>query len=377
MSILERIPKKSSFTLGLLSLMALLFGVSGSSYASAVNTPTIDVWYGLNQSFGQIGNPQTFVNIFGNVSDPDGLDTNKLTYSLNGGSDQSYNIGPDNRRLALPGDFNIDIPHANLNEGANSLVITAVDINDNSATATVTINFTDQNTWPTNYTADWSSASKIEDVAQVVDGLWNLTANGVRPAVIDYDRIIAVGDITWTDYTAVVPITVHGLDTDPGAYQSPSNFPGIGLIAHWQDHYDQFNDQPNWGWDNIGAFGLYSWPQGTDGQYQLIVHSGRQQDFDPTKPAIQFNQPYWMKMQVETRTGQTSYFRFKMWLQSESEPADWDVEGPGRMGEPGQGSLLLVAHHVDATFGDVVINSGSTTPPIDFDYSIFLPLLNK
>ncbi len=367
---------KSILAIGLFVLLAI--GLSGSSFVLAANTPTIDVWYGLNQSFGQIGTVQSHVNIFGNVSDPDGIDTSKLTYSLNGGAAQPYSIGPDNRRLALPGDFNIDIPNSDLNEGANSLVITAVDNSNNTATATVTINFSDQNNWPTNYTADWSTASKIEDVAQVIDGDWALNANGVRTNAIDYDRIIGLGDITWTDYTVLVPVTVHALDSDPGAYQAPSNFPGVGLITHWQGHYDQFGSQPDWGWDNIGAFGLYSWPQGTDGQYQIIVHSGRQQAFEPNDPAIQFNTPYWMKMEVETRTGQTAYYRFKMWPQSESEPADWNVEGPGRNGEPGQGSLLLVAHHVDVTFGDVVVSTGNVTPPpTEFDYQIFLPLIRR
>ena len=241
----------------ILIILLIAVGLISSSSVFAANTPTIDVWYGLNQSFGDIGTPQSHINIFGNVSDPDGLDTNKLTFTLNGGSSQDYKIGPDNRRLAEAGDFNIDIPNSDLLDGVNTLEITAVDTLNNPATQTVTINFTNSNSWPTSYTADWSLASEISDVAQVVDGSWQLTGGGVRPTVLDYDRLIAIGDVSWTDYTVIVPVTIHGLDTDPGAYQAPSNFPGIGLITHWQGHYDQFGSQPDWGWDNIGAFGLY------------------------------------------------------------------------------------------------------------------------
>ena len=82
-------------------------------------------------------------------------------------------------------------------------------------------------------------------------------------------------------------------------------------------------------------------------------------------------------MEVTTRPGQTAYYGFKMWLQSEAEPADWAVEGPGRNGEPGEGSLLLVAHHVDATFGNVLINTGGVIPPDTFDQHLFLPFILK
>lgn len=359
------------FLLAFLSLIS----IASSKHVMAANGPTIDVWYGLNQSFGHIGTPQNYVNIFGNVSDPQGIDESKLTYKLNGGAAQPYSIGPDDRRLAQAGDFNIDIENADLNEGNNTLVITAVDNSNNTSTKTVTINFTDSNTWPTNYTADWSSVSSILDVAQVIDGNWQLTGNGVRPTVLDYDRLIGIGDVSWTDYTAVVPVTIHGLDTDPGAFQAPSNSPGIGLLTHWQGHYDMFGSQPNWGWDNIGALTWYSWTDANNGRFQLIATGGRlmKQQAAP----IQFNQPYWMKVEVETRPGQTSLFRFKMWLQSEAEPTDWSIESAGRNGEPGAGSLLLVAHHVDATFGNVVVNGGSSIPPTESDNEVFLPFVIK
>jgi hypothetical protein len=72
------------------------------------SAPVIDVWYGLNQTFPN-GTPQGFVNIVGNVSDPDSS-ISSLSYSLNGSGFSPLNMGPSNRRLAHPGDFNVDIP---------------------------------------------------------------------------------------------------------------------------------------------------------------------------------------------------------------------------------------------------------------------------
>ena len=77
----------------------------------------IDVWWGDTQTYGDTGFPQPYYNLHGNVSDPDGLDS--LTYTLNGGASRNLNIGADNRRLARPGDFNADIPFADLQLGAN------------------------------------------------------------------------------------------------------------------------------------------------------------------------------------------------------------------------------------------------------------------
>ena len=89
-------------------IIVLAAVILAPSLSSAVN-PIIDVWYGLNQEFGQIGRPQEWVNIVGNVSDPDGADITSLTYSLNGGPPLPLSIGRDNARLEKTGDFNAEI----------------------------------------------------------------------------------------------------------------------------------------------------------------------------------------------------------------------------------------------------------------------------
>ena len=82
---------------------------------SSGSPPVISVWYGDTQTFGQNGQPQNPINIFGNVNAPGGLAS--LTYSINGGSARALNVGPDNRRLVDPGDFNADPTYADFKTG--------------------------------------------------------------------------------------------------------------------------------------------------------------------------------------------------------------------------------------------------------------------
>ena len=164
------------------------------------NQPVFNVWYGDNQTFGQNGIPQKWVNVLGNVSAPSGIAS--ASYTLNGGAPQFLRVGPNGTRLADTGDFNVEIDHASLNSGPNTVVITATDNLSNTTTHTVTVNWANTGqVWPLPYSIDWSTVTNISDVAQVVDGLWAIQPDGtVRTIQTGYDRLIAFGDETWTDY---------------------------------------------------------------------------------------------------------------------------------------------------------------------------------
>src|SRR5690606_17162904 len=136
-----------------------------------------------------------------------------LRYSLNGGPLRNLSIGPDSRRLQEPGDFNVEIDRADLVQGANQVEIVATDSLGETSSTFVTLVYDATTQWPGNYIAEWSLANSISDVAQVVDGQWELSAAGVRPSVLGYDRTFVLGDqFAWTSYEVVVPITVHGID---------------------------------------------------------------------------------------------------------------------------------------------------------------------
>ena len=182
---------------------------SGATFTATAGGPQIDVWYGDSQSFGALGNPQVFVNVLGQVSDSDGVST--LTYSLNAGPPQSLSFQPF-RRLSEPGDFNVEIDYQYLSAGTNTIEIRAVDSLGFESIKTITVDYTAGNTWPLGYQVDWSTANAISDVAQVVDGRWSIVGGELRNDLQNYDRLVAIGDLAWTDYEVTVPVTVREID---------------------------------------------------------------------------------------------------------------------------------------------------------------------
>ena len=320
--------------------------------------PLIDLWYGTTQEFGVIGSPQRWVNVLGNVSDPEGIAS--LSYSLNDGLSTALTIGTDDYRLASNGDFNVEIDRSILQVGVNTLVITAVDNLGYFTAETVTVNYDNGNVWPTPYLTDWASAENIQDVAQVVDGNWILTSTGVRTAEVGYDRLIAIGEVSWADYEIVVPFTVHSIDV-PAGYDSPSNGPGVGLLMGWEGHNDinVVQTQPKIGWRPIGALGWYRWRNETTERLELLGSQGGILQTDNSQQ-LQFGLPYVMKMRVKANVSQGSTYNLKWWEAGQMEPAGWDLTGVGNLTTPQAGSLMLVAHHADVEFGDVSVTPVST-----------------
>jgi len=214
---------------------------------TAPDAPTIDVWYGTTQNFGQRGNPQTWINILGRVSGP--LPITSLTYSLNGGSDQPLSIGSNIKRLYGNGDFNIELPYAQMIDGANTVIIKARD-NSAQATKTVTVNYDAGNVWPLPYTANWGALGSVQAGAQVVDGQWAINGGRLETVVPGFDRLVAIGDMSWTDYEVTVPVTVLSLNS--AEWGPPSNGAGVGIIVRWTGHTSN-GEQPGEGWRRLGA----------------------------------------------------------------------------------------------------------------------------
>ncbi len=325
-----------------------------SNHAAMFLAPQINFWYGEQQSFGQWGNPTPWVNVLGNVTSTAGIDT--ITYTLNGGAPQPLSLGPDTRRLAERGDFNIELAIADLHAGANQVVITATDQNTLVSSATMTVNYTVGAVWPLPYTADWGVASTIHAVAPVVDGQWAKSGNTIRPLVFAYDRLIGIGDLSWQSYEVVVPVTIHAIDEE--GYAFPSSGPGVGILIRWQGHYQEAAEQPRVGWRNLGALGWFRW--GKDGlgnpiaNGQMLGYNGVQITTN-YQLIPSFELPYLMRMQVETVTDAGDWYRFKVWPADQAEPTEWQMVGQGFAGEPEHGSFLLVAHEADASFGTVEV----------------------
>ena len=319
----------------------------GDSQTSAAGVPPlINVWYGSSQVFGHLGDPQRRISILGRVSDGNGVKS--LKYSLNGDAQQSLSVGPDGRRLASKGDFNIELNRNNLYPGINKVVIVAQDTQGNQSAQTVTLQYEPDNVWPVRYAIDWSEISDIQQVAQVVDGLWELTPEGIRTKIRGYDRLVAIGDMIWSDYEVTVPVTVHS--------RGSSGSPGVGILMRWKGHTDNpvSGWQPKSGWYPLGALGWYRWYDSGGKRFHIYGNHKRLLDSTNSKK-LKLNVPYVLKMRVETKPGKGGFYRLKMWRADEPEPSGWDLKGQEALNDPQTGSFLLLAHQTDVTFGDVQV----------------------
>ncbi len=236
------------------------------------SSEAINVWYGGEQSFGVPGLAQRWVNIPGRINKTE--QHVSLHFELNGGPEQKLHIGPDSRRLAAPGDFNVEIDANELRAGTNDLRITRILKNNARDVQHVKLDYQDQ-PWPLPYTIDWSNVESIQDAIQIADGLWQLTGSGIRtvPDHIGYDRTLGIGDAGWSSYDILASFTVNAIDST--AYDSPESVrPSLGMILHWNGHTDTPIDcgQPHCGWLPVGAMHWYTIPE--DGMPGLISTPG-------------------------------------------------------------------------------------------------------
>ncbi|MCB0989779.1 MAG: chitobiase/beta-hexosaminidase C-terminal domain-containing protein [Acidimicrobiales bacterium] len=343
--------------------------VQGTTLAPGEGGTVFDVWFGDEQDFGQLGLAQRWVNVLGRVSDPQGVST--LSYRLNGGAPVAMQLGADGRRLHGAGDFNADLLVADLVPGENTVEFTAVDATGDSTSHVVIVNWTPGVEWALPWVVDWSEVASVTDAVQPVDGYWAKASGGLAITNVDdgYDRIVAVGDVTWEQYEVTVPFMVNSIA--PGADDSPSNGPGVGIIMRWNGHNDSVDpgSQPLVGFKAdgasptpFGAFALWRDPAGAqDDQIQLLDEDASLVRTDLDAP-LSLGVEYTMRARVDGTTPAT--YRFKMWRSDQPEPAGWDVSwtAAGDAQDPTGGSLALVAHEVDAVFGDVVVTPAG---PVD------------
>ena len=336
-------------------------GLATPPAAHAQDGPTIDVWYGLNQTFGLPGEPQIWCDIPGNVTDPDGVAA--LSYTLNGGAPIDLTIGTDGRRLVTPGDFVIDLLAADLLVGDNSIEISAVDGLSNPSTETVTLHYSAGNSWPATYSTDWGALvtdgdpmtpdPAILEQAHVVDGKWTVVGDSVRTVEPGYDRLIGLGELSWRDYEVTVPVTIHDI-------MNVSEF-GVGIIFRWNGHTDNpdYCVQPLCGWLPLGDIGWLK-----DGRLNLW-DSDRDSTF-----TVNLDTVYWLKMRVETNA-QGALYSLKTWEDGQIEP-DWFITDQKNDDYPMAGSLLLVAHYADVSFGNVSIVPiiSPNDPPVANDVAV-------
>ena len=109
---------------------------------TAAGGPDIDSGAATRMTFGEQGIPQTWVNVIGNVSDPDGVQS--ITGALNDNGAEQLGFTVDGWRIQRPGDFNYEINTDVLMPGANTITLRATDTGGRVTTKTVTVNWAGQ-----------------------------------------------------------------------------------------------------------------------------------------------------------------------------------------------------------------------------------------
>jgi hypothetical protein len=331
-----------------------------------ITPPVIECWYGDHQVFGRLGNPQRWINILGRVSDQES-EIVSLRYKLNGrsgpeidGQRGKLNFGPypdleTACRLFFPGDFNIELDKDMLKPGANNVVVIAMNAAGLESRRKIVIEYHKGRTWPLPYFIDWKDVVDAQEVLQIVDGLWSWDERGIRPQAVGYDRLLTVGDMTWRDYEAALTITVHELDKSRLG-KMPSWGCNVTVFPRWQGHTDnpiQYS-QPKHGWMPTGPMHGFFWLP--DQGFLRGIRYGPEigKSVVDSTMSLELGQTYWFKLQVRTvPTG--TLCQFKVWRDGEAEPGPWMFKRLVTRGYPPTGSLGLLAHHVDVTFGNLEI----------------------
>jgi LmbE family N-acetylglucosaminyl deacetylase len=206
--------------------------------------------------------------------------------------------------------------------------------------------------WPRSFAAQWTSNASIAQNAQVLEGQWRYEGNGVRPLTTGFDRALIVGDTDWTDYDVRMPFTLHSFNPTTGQGAA------VGIGLGWQGHNAW--SQPRHGHPS-GGLCLYA-RNGSDGAPTVLQIGYSPGPVDDTTLALEdaslaVGVPYVMRFRQQDgfEPGKSRY-SCKVWRADQSEPAEWDLQTDimDWPGIPGQrpGSTVLLAHEVDATFGN-------------------------
>jgi hypothetical protein len=326
----------------------------------------IDIWHGETQRIGHLGLAQDDFNVLGSVSE----DVVALSYVVGRGLPVPLTIGRhalgcgDTRRLARNGHFNVDIPIACLDDGKNEIVITARDVAGNEISERVMV-YREAGHCNLPVFIDWSQVTNLQDVGQCVDGHWGLMGGGLRTMHTGYDRVFLIGETTWQDYEVTVPVTIHCVDEETGPVSGGN---GVGILMRFCGHVIggplKFPPgQPKWGYQPFGAIAWLRWMgRSLKPPQKQFYNGGHNGMMDHGDYPIVEGHTYWMKARCETlpdhETGAgVTRYSFKIWENDEVEPQAWAWEEVQASEHAlRRGGVVLLAHHVDATFGNVEVH---------------------
>jgi hypothetical protein len=125
--------------------------------------------------------------------------------------------------------------------------------------------------------------------------------------------------------------------------------------ARWKGHPND-DKQPHRKWHPTGALAMWRADAGSEGN-EWIWHGGESGFIakEGKKRPLTLGTRYLWRARVETLPGPRTRYSIKGWDARQPEPKNWDLVGIDGGQDMQSGSLLLVAHHSDVTFGDVEV----------------------
>jgi hypothetical protein len=343
-------------------LLGLLLAVSPVGALSA--EPTIEIWDGDVQRIGHLGDAQDDLNLRGHLHGWQEVD--QFTWAR---ADRPHSIAQLSfrayRRLAEDGDFNADIPIGMLEPGPNGILLKATMRDGRIVTRTATI-IRETGTRPLPVEIAWGELSSPHDVGQTVDGRWVIEDGKLRTAQVGYDRIFLIGTRDWQDYEVRTSVVIHRV-APPEEAPPYSGGNGLGIIFRFTGHVTGGpfffpSGQPKWGYVPLGGITWLRWRRGQPVNPPLLQFLAgdrpitRYGEF-PVRTGIRYE----LRASCETLPDSTNgegvtRYRFRIWPAADTEPDTWAFEHVLASATAlRKGGLALLAHHVDASFGDVSI----------------------
>ena len=96
----------------------------------------------------------------------------KLEFQLDDSPFHPLSWGTDLHRLALPGDFNVELDFESVSTGTHQITVQATYEDGAVSTGKMTFEKKDGGPWKLPYAIDFKKVKHLQDVVQVVDGHW-------------------------------------------------------------------------------------------------------------------------------------------------------------------------------------------------------------
>lgn len=336
--------------------------VAGSNQAAVSGEVPlrIEFWYGDVQQAWLHGGAQPLVNVLGSVTPRE--QAGDVWYRVNGGPRAPLMLGPDLHRLVRPGDFNIEIDRAALLPGRNTVTVGVHDLSGRLVSREVWIDCREGRRWEIPCEIDFAAAANVQDAVEVIDGRWALTPDGLRTVEPGYDRQVAFGDGSWSDYELEAEILFHqllpdldGREADGPPYLSHAH---TSFNLRWRGHPDD-GFRPRRDWMELGSLVALRWDQeAAEPGGVWWLHFGRGASGEEkgrsildrrVRHQVSVGGRYLYRMRVETLPDGGARYSAKVWRADGEEPPEWQVQGIDGAEALGSGSVVFVVHHSDVT----------------------------